>query len=139
MVSDQALDDLNELTRLLAASREETIRAEREVEGVREELTRQASANQDLQLTLAIRTKALAASQADLTRVEREREEALAKADKLRSFWNECSRHREQILAERDEARAEADLYLSQRDNALHDLARARFHHAHCPTEVRRD
>jgi len=46
------------------------------------------------------------------------------------------------LRGERDEARAEAkewrataELYLAQRDDALHDLAVARFHHAHCTTE----
>ena len=48
--------------------------AELEIEGVREELARQAAANEDLQATLAIRSRALAASQQDLTRAERERE-----------------------------------------------------------------
>src|SRR3954464_14167304 len=83
----------------------------------------------------------LAASQADLTRVERELHDALRRAADLeqvreelaqRKFRNEgdladiqdLTRERDDARAEAKEWRAQAELYLTQRDDALHDLAR---------------
>jgi chromosome segregation ATPase len=96
--------------------------------------------------------QALAASQADLTRVERELHDALRRAADLEQVREELAQRKfrnegdladiQDLTSERDDARAEAkefrgqaELYLRQRDEALHDLARARFHHAHCTTE----
>ena len=87
--------------------------AELEIEGVREELTRQDATNEDLRATLAMRTRALAASQADLTAMQAERDVLAVLNAELR--------------AEAKEWRAIAERYLIQRDDALHDLAHAKF------------
>jgi len=83
----------------------------------------------------------LAASQADLTAMQQQRDEALAAQQRIGDRMTEdvtriaeMRRDRDRIIADRDQARAEArewrataEQYLSQRDNALHDLAHAKF------------
>jgi uncharacterized coiled-coil DUF342 family protein len=93
---------------------------------------------------LAETQAALAKSQQDLTRVEAELHEALRRAadlEQVREELRAAKLHNEgdredihDLTSERDEARAEAkewrasaDKYLSQRDEALHDLAHAKF------------
>jgi uncharacterized protein YigA (DUF484 family) len=92
--------------------------AELEIEGVREELTRQAATNEDLRATLAIRTRDLAASQQDLTRVERdltrqldetrhELEHALFNLTVERTRLNHAREERDYARAQLDDAIAQ--------------------------------
>jgi uncharacterized coiled-coil DUF342 family protein len=76
----------------------------------------------------------LAASQADLTRVTAERDQFCsnylrdaARVDQLDSDLVDMELDRDEARAEAKEWRAQAALYLAQRDNALHDLARAHY------------
>jgi hypothetical protein len=60
---------------------------------------------------------------ARLRQVEKERDEALADAEKQRGFWRECSRSRDSVIAERDKALGERDLAQSKLDSALLQMA----------------
>lgn len=63
--------------------------------------------------------RALAASQADLSRCERERDEALASSKRRLGVWRVCSEHRDLILAELTTAIQERDLLRAQLDQAV--------------------
>jgi chromosome segregation ATPase len=85
---------------------------------------------------------------ARLRRAEQERDEAVSKTERVRGFWQECSRHRDEIQkalaasqadltameAERDrlavlnaELKADAERYLSTLTEVARDLATARY------------
>lgn len=79
---------------------------------------------------------ALAASQADLTRMEAERDEALAKADRLRACWWACSHNRDEITADRDAISLIADQLRAELTEAQQELTRLRGDCAYKPLAV---
>lgn len=121
---------------------------ERERDGVREELARQDTANEDLRATLAMRTRALAASQQDLTRMEAAfrlaeemRQKTVAERDWARQVVDMLRKNEEvraQVIrernAERDSLKAEAahwrataEQYLTRLGEVGKDLGTARY------------
>lgn len=62
---------------------------------------------------------------AQLRRAEEERDDAVSKAERMRGFWQECSRHRDEIKKALAASQADLSTMQQQRDEAREMYAEA--------------